>query len=421
MSGIEQVTVHLPVGTVTFLLTDVEGSTFLWESAPEAMGAAIRRHYQLLDAAIARHGGVRPMEQGEGDSVVAAFARASDALDIQRAFWCERWPEGALLKLRIALHTAEAQLRDEVNYFGPAVNRCARLRGVAHGGQVVLSKTTRDLVLDWLPEDVELVDLGVHRLRSLGRPEHVFGLVHPELPVEFPPVGDDPGVGSGAPDVNWPLVGRADQLKRASTLLRTGRGAMVLAGAAGVGKTRLATECLGLAATRGFVPLRVAATQGAAELPFGAFASLVPDLTLSADLLEVLRRIADAIVGRGRGNPVAVLVDDAHLLDQSSVALMHLLATTPHTFVLATLRSGEQAPDAVVALWKDGLAKRIELHPLAVNDVEELLSAALRGPADGATVHLLHRRTQGNVLFLREIVLGALEAGVLRREEGSGG
>src|SRR5947209_15953352 len=189
MTNVEQGTAYLPVGTVTFLLTDVEGSTFLWESAPDAMGAAIRRHYLLLDAAIALHGGVRPVEQGEGDSVVAAFAGASHALaaalDIQRAFWVERWPEGAALKLRIALHTAQAQLRDEVNYFGPAVNRCARLRAVAHGGQVVLSKTTRDLAAGRLLEGVELVDLGVHRLRDLGHPEHAFGLVHPDLPVEF--------------------------------------------------------------------------------------------------------------------------------------------------------------------------------------------------------------------------------------------
>jgi class 3 adenylate cyclase len=119
ISSIEQATVHLPhlpAGMVTFLLTDVEGSTRLWESVPEAMGAAIRRHYQLLDAAIALHGGVRPQEQGEGDSVVAAFTCASDALaaalDIQRAFFCERWPEDASLRLRIALHTAEAQLRN---------------------------------------------------------------------------------------------------------------------------------------------------------------------------------------------------------------------------------------------------------------------------------------------------------------------
>ncbi|MGH3695538.1 MAG: adenylate/guanylate cyclase domain-containing protein, partial [Pseudonocardiaceae bacterium] len=188
--GSERATCHLPVGTVTFMLTDVEGSTRLWESAPEAMGLAVARHDELLDAAIALHGGVRPVQQGEGDSVFAAFVRASDALaaalDIQRAFHEETWPDGASLRLRIALHTAEAQLRDDSNYFGPAVNRCARLRAVAHGGQVVLSRTTRDLVLDRLPEDVEFADLGVHRLRDLGRPVHVFGLVHPDLPAGFP-------------------------------------------------------------------------------------------------------------------------------------------------------------------------------------------------------------------------------------------
>ncbi|MDQ4102556.1 MAG: AAA family ATPase, partial [Actinomycetota bacterium] len=221
-----------------------------------------------------------------------------------------------------------------------------------------------------------------------------------------------------SPDIQWPLVGRASELKQVATLLHAGHGAIVLAGAAGVGKTRLATECLGLAATRGFVPLRVAATQGAAGLPFGAFASLVPELTSTADLLEVLRKIAHAVTRRGEGKPVAILVDDAHLLDQPSAALTHLLATTPKVFVLATLRSGEQAPEAIVALWKDGLAERIELDPFGVHDVEEFLSSALQAPVDGATVHLLHRRTEGNVLFLREVVLGALEAGVLRREEG---
>jgi DNA-binding CsgD family transcriptional regulator len=224
-------------------------------------------------------------------------------------------------------------------------------------------------------------------------------------------------MGSGLPDVNWPLVGRAAELQRASTLLGADRGAIVLAGVAGVGKTRLAAECLDLAASRGFVPLRVSATQCAAELPFGAFASVVPDLAPSADLRGVLRRIAGAIVERGEGKPVAVLIDDAHLLDQSSAALTQLLATAEKTFVLATLRSGERAPDAVVALWKDELTERIELHPFAVHEVEALLTAALQGPVDGATVHLLHRRTQGNVLFLREVVLGALETGVLRREQ----
>jgi hypothetical protein len=109
--GIEQAAFRLPVGTVTFMLTDVEGSTWLWECAHEAASAAVARHDELLDEAVALHGGVRPLEQDEGDGAVAAFTRASDALaaalDVQRAFHSEGWPEGASLKLRIALHTAE--------------------------------------------------------------------------------------------------------------------------------------------------------------------------------------------------------------------------------------------------------------------------------------------------------------------------
>jgi predicted ATPase/class 3 adenylate cyclase/DNA-binding CsgD family transcriptional regulator len=243
--SIEQATFHLPVGTVTFMLTDVEGSTRLWESAPEAMRAAVGRHYELLDAAIALHGGVRPLEQGEGDSVVAAFTRASDALaaslDIQRAFDLEGWPGGASLKLRIALHTAEAQLRDEGNYFGQAVNRCARLREVAHGGQVVLSQTTRDLVLDRLPEGGELEDLGVHRLRDLGRPEHVFGLRHPDLPGDFPSLRSLDALPNNLPGQLTSFVGRRAELAEVIDLLARVR-LLTLAGSGGCGKTRLALQ-----------------------------------------------------------------------------------------------------------------------------------------------------------------------------------
>ena len=129
----------LPAGTVTFLLTDVESSTRLWEERPEEMPAAIARHYELLDDAAAVYGGVRPVEQGEGDSTVVAFARAGDAVraavDSQRALAGELpW-----VRVRMAVHTGEAQLRDEGNYVGRAIIRCARLRSCAHGGQIVLS------------------------------------------------------------------------------------------------------------------------------------------------------------------------------------------------------------------------------------------------------------------------------------------
>ncbi len=131
----------LPTGTVTFLLSDVEGSTRLWEADEEKAATVIARHYELFDAAIARHGGVRPVEQGEGDSVVGAFAVASSAvtaaLAVQRAFAEEKWPTDGDVRIRIALHSGEARLRDEDNYCGPAIIRCARMRAAAHGGQTV--------------------------------------------------------------------------------------------------------------------------------------------------------------------------------------------------------------------------------------------------------------------------------------------
>ncbi len=187
--GIERPALHVSVGTATFMLTDVEGSARLQECAPDTVGAVVLRHAELLDEAASRYGGVRRQREGYNEGVVVTFTRASDALaaalDIQRAVQSEDWPVGASLKVRIALHTAEAQQRDEGSYVDRAVNRCARLRAVAHSGQVVLSQATRDLVLDRIPE---LTDLGVHRLRDLGRPEHVFGLLDPDLPAEFPPL-----------------------------------------------------------------------------------------------------------------------------------------------------------------------------------------------------------------------------------------
>src|ERR1700740_3620858 len=141
---------ELPTGTVTLLLADVEGSTRLWQTQPEEMAAAIARLDRIVCGIIAAHDGVRPVEQGEGDSFVIAFARGSDAvacaLELQRA------PLAPIL-LRIGLHTGEVQLRDESNYIGPTINRTARLRDLAHGGQTVLSSTTSDLVTDRLPTD----------------------------------------------------------------------------------------------------------------------------------------------------------------------------------------------------------------------------------------------------------------------------
>ena len=140
---------ELPTGTVTLLLADIEGSTRLWETQPEEMTTAVARLDHAVAEIIAAHDGVRPVEQGEGDSFVVAFDRASDAvacaLDLQRA-------PLAPIRLRIGVHTGEVQLRDEGNYIGPTINRTARLRDLAHGGQTVLSGATEEMVADELPD-----------------------------------------------------------------------------------------------------------------------------------------------------------------------------------------------------------------------------------------------------------------------------
>src|SRR6202521_4384778 len=173
----------LPTGTVTLLLADVEGSTRLWETQPDEMTAAVARLDRTVSDVVAAHHGVRPVEQGEGDSFVLAFARASDA--VACALGLQRAPL-APIRLRIGVHTGEIQLRDEGNYAGPTINRTARLRDLGHGGQTLLSGAAEQMVIDRLPADAWVTDLGTHPLRDLPRPERVVQLCHPDLVNEFP-------------------------------------------------------------------------------------------------------------------------------------------------------------------------------------------------------------------------------------------
>jgi class 3 adenylate cyclase len=229
----------LPTGTVSLVLADVEGSTRLWETQPEEMAAAFARLDHALGDLVSAHGGVRPVEQGEGDSFVAAFARASDAvacpLELQRA-------PLAPVRLRIGMHTGEVQLRDEGNYIGPTINRAARIRDLAHGGQTVLSGTTEDLVADVLPADAWLTDLGRHELRGVPRPERVVQLCHPELRNEFPPLRTPKSAGAhNLPVQLTSFVGRGAQITELRKLLADNR-LVTLTGAGGAGKTRLGVE-----------------------------------------------------------------------------------------------------------------------------------------------------------------------------------
>ncbi len=244
---------RLPTGTVTFLLTDLEGSTLLWEGGGDVAALSIARHYQLLEAAVALHGGVRPVEQGEGDSVVAAFTTPSDALaaalDVQRAFAEEAWPEGRDLRVRIALHTGEAQLRDEANYFGPTIIRCARLRSIAYGAQTVLSDATHELLVDHRPPGLTFRDLGVHRLKDLGRPEQVWQLCHADLVNDFPPLRSLDALPNNLPAQLSTFIGRDDELAQLGEALQRSR-LVTLTGSGGCGKTRLALQAAAEVADR---------------------------------------------------------------------------------------------------------------------------------------------------------------------------
>ena len=175
----------LPTGIVTLLLADIEGSTRIWETQPREMAAALAAMDRVLAELVNATHGVCPIEQGEGDSFVVAFTSASDAVMCALALQ-EAVP--SLIRLRIGVHTGEVQLRDEGKYMGPTINRAARLRELGHGGQTLLSGTTRDLVFGVLPDRAWLTDLGRHSLRDLSSPERVAQLSHRNLRNHFPPL-----------------------------------------------------------------------------------------------------------------------------------------------------------------------------------------------------------------------------------------
>ena len=183
--------IELPEGTVTLLMTDVEGSTALWEQDPSAMARALAEHDALVQEAVSANGGLLIKARGEGDSTFSVFVEAASgvraALDMQRALSGHRWQTPRPVRVRAAIHTGDVHVRDQ-DYFGPVPNRCARLRGISHGGQAILSKSTRDAVGEGLPANTALLDLGAHRLKDLAAPEHVYQLCHSDLRLEFPPL-----------------------------------------------------------------------------------------------------------------------------------------------------------------------------------------------------------------------------------------
>jgi len=323
---------ELPTGTVTLLLADVEGSTRLWETQPDEMTAAVARLDEVLSDVVAAHDGVRPVEQGEGDSFVIAFARASDAmacaLDLQRA-------PLAPIRLRIGIHTGEVRLRDEGNYIGPTINRTARLRDLAHGGQTVLSGATEPLVVDQLLPDVSLSDLGAHPLRDLPRPERVVQLCHPDLRNEFPPLRTaNTLVSHNLPAQLTSFVGRQAEIEGLREALANNR-LVTLTGAGGAGKTRLAVQVAAALAEEfgdGVCYVDLAPITHPAVVPVTAARALgLPDQPGRSTIDTLQRHLRDR-------HMLLVLDNCEHLLDSSAALVAALLGAAPRLTVLATSR-----------------------------------------------------------------------------------
>jgi predicted ATPase/class 3 adenylate cyclase len=226
------------------LFTDIEGSTKLWEHDAQVMQAALARHDEILRDAIEERGGY--VFKTIGDAFCAAFPTAPEALEAalesQRGLVSSEGEQIGPLRVRMALHTGAAEERDG-DYFGPPVNRVARLLSAAHGGQVLLSLATQELVRDASPVDARLEDLGERRLKDLFRPERVFQITTPDLPSEFPPLRTLESLRNNLPLQPTPLVGREREVEEVCERLRQEDiRLLTLTGPGGTGKTRLALQ-----------------------------------------------------------------------------------------------------------------------------------------------------------------------------------
>jgi predicted ATPase/class 3 adenylate cyclase len=325
---------HRPIGTLTFLFTDMEGSSRAWESHPSETRAALQRHDQIVAREVEAHNGAIILERGEGDSVFAVFTRGSDAVvaafEIQRAFQKEPWPTHVPVRVRMAIHTGEAA----ADYRGPDVNRTVRIRGIGHGGQILISRVTAEIVRGSLPENTVLIDLGRHRLRDLAETEHVFQLAHPELREEFPPLKSLSNFRQNLPVQLTSFIGRECERETVRALINDHR-VVTLVGSGGCGKTRLAIQ-VGAELLDQFpdgVRFVDVAPLGDPSLVLDGIAAAVEVKLEPGDAKDA------ALVRRLEGTKTLIILDNCeHLVRACADAVSVLLRTGDQVRILATSR-----------------------------------------------------------------------------------
>jgi predicted ATPase/class 3 adenylate cyclase len=327
----------LPSGTVTFLFTDIEGSTAFWERDRTAMASAVERHLVLLRASIEAHNGV--LFKTIGDAVQAAFSKTPDAVaaafNAQRSLLAEDWGEMGTLRVRMALHTGEAEPDQRGDYLSAPLNRLSRLLATGHGGQILLTQAVQQLSRGTLPRASELRDLGEHRLRDLLEPEQVFQLVHPDLPTDFPTLKTLDARPHNLPLQPTPFLGREEQVGQVVNLVsRDALRLLTITGPGGVGKTRLALQAAadvleGFPDGAWFVDLSV--LNDSALVP-SAIASV---LGVRGEGSELMDRLTSVLSGQ---HLLLVLDNFERVIDATQV-VSDLLAKVPGLKVLVTSRA----------------------------------------------------------------------------------
>ena len=468
--AVEQADV-LPTGVVTFLLTDVEGSARLWEADADAMAVALEFHEALIARLVESHRGRLLKGKGEGDSTLSVFQRASDAVAcagaLQRSLATASWPSRLELRLRVALHSGEAQERDD-DYFGPVLNRAARLRSLAAGGVTVLSQSTAELVHDRLAQELRLVYVGRHELRGLTRPERVF-----ELRATADTSAGEPGITAGPVVLALPkslqasagsaFVGRDTELARLhdrwTQVCGGGRSAVVLGGEPGIGKTRLASELAGAVHEQGALVLHGRCDEGLA-VPYQPFVEALRPYVRAAGLDRLRSELGDLAPELGRllpelsalGDPVRgdpeserfalfeavaalieamtheqralLILDDLHWAATPTLLMLRHLIRSERplgALVLCTYRETELNPGHALAqlladLHRDTSAEHLSIRGLDEGAIAALVEASVGHALDeraAPLVHVLGDQTAGNPFFIRELLAHMTESGTI--------